>query len=179
VRYEKLAQLLALGMDANKAYQQAGFAPDRSNAAKAAKRPDVAARVRELIEAEEQRLAQARGDGVTETGEQLLRLAAQRALATGNLVALVQAGKQIGESDGSLDALAPNGTDDRSPEELCRSLDKHGPVAALAGRMLFVPVDFKPANAGDADIDLAAAGLARWFSAAQLRALGQRLLSTK
>ena len=178
-KYERLALFLSQGMSAHEAYRQAGFRPDRSNAAKASKRPDVVARVQEMIAAEEQRLAQARGDGVTKTGEQLLRMAAQKALASNNLVALVQAGKQIGEADGSLDALASGAANAPSSAEIIRELDKFGPVEGLVGRMLYSPTNFKRPAADDADIAIAEAGLSRWFSAEQLQTLGRRLIATK
>jgi hypothetical protein len=102
-RREQFCKLVAAGVDAYRAHGQAGYRPDRSNSSKLSRQPDVAARIKELQQQEAERLAQARGDGSGETGEQLLRIAAERAMATGNLVALVQAAKGLAESDGSLD----------------------------------------------------------------------------
>jgi hypothetical protein len=175
-RRERFAQLLSLGMDALKAHGQAGYRADKSNASKLARRPDVAARVEELVAAEEQRLAQARGDGASETGEQLLRLAAQKAIATGNLVALVQAGKQIGESDGSLDALSNDR--EQSVEEILASIDRHGdPLTSLAVRMIAPLTSFERPVRTAEDLELIVRGLDHYLGG-QLPELAARLAKT-
>jgi hypothetical protein len=174
-RLEQFSKLLATGMEAATAYAKVGYRPDRSNASKAARRPDVQARVQELQREEAERRALARGDGAEETGERLLRLAAEKALATGNLSALVQAAKEIGASDGSLEALAAEREPPATVEDMIQIAARHGPTWVLALQIMAVKDSF--AERPDSDIEVCEEGLSRWFSERQLAELGRRLLS--
>lgn len=48
-QHERFAQALAKGMNAHQAYTEAGYKPNYSNGNKLAKRPEVAARVKEIL----------------------------------------------------------------------------------------------------------------------------------
>ena len=178
-RHERFAKLVAMGMEAFKAHGEAGFRADRSNAIKLKNKPHVKARIEELQAEHAEREDLARGEIEGATGADDLRRVLQGAIAASNWSAAATAARHLAEADGSLAKLAPSATHNASREELCRALDAFGPVAGLAGRMLFSPGAFRSANADDADIALAAAGLAKWFSPAQLQTLGRRLSEAK
>jgi hypothetical protein len=176
-RHEQFAKLIALGMDAFQAHGRCGFKADRSNCIKLKKQPDIAARIAELRQEEAQRRALARGDGAEETGERLLRLAAEKALTTGNLSALVQAAKEIGASDGSLDALTAEREGPATPEEIFKIAVQNGPRWVLGVMLMCPKTDITNPWPPDSDIDVCEEGLRHWFSPEQIQALGRRLLS--
>jgi hypothetical protein len=175
---EQMARLLAVGVTADEAYWRSGRKRDRSNAAKKAKSPAIAARVAELIEEELERQRQVRLSSVDVAGVDELRKALIGAASSGQWSAAVTASKALAEIDGSADKLSADR--EQRPEELVAMIDRHGdPVASLAVRMIYPKTSFAPPSPPDGDIDLVERGLQRYFSTGQLQQLGQRLLSTK
>lgn len=137
-RLEAFARNLALGMKQHEAYEKAGFAPDptRSNAAKKAKTRAVVERVAEIQADAAAQTILAVGDISALSGERLLRLGASKAVAQNNLPALIQAGKAIGEADGSIKALDPRATEDMSVDELCRRLEQTSGLSSTLFRSM-------------------------------------------
>jgi hypothetical protein len=126
----QFARLLAAGIDATTAYERAGWRRDTANAARMAKDPEV----RRLVREYQAEAAVALTDiGIADAeGAKLLRLAAERAIQSGNLTALVQAGKAIAEGDRSLDALRD------TPEEM--TVGEMLELAASIDRVLWYAV---------------------------------------
>jgi hypothetical protein len=100
---EQFSRLLASGVRAVDAYERCGWKRDTANSARLAKDPAVRRRVAEIQrETAVEMVASGANDA---PGAELLRLAAQKAIVTGNLTALVQAGRELGAADGSLNQL--------------------------------------------------------------------------
>jgi hypothetical protein len=170
---EQMARLLAVGVTADEAYWRSGRKRDRSNAAKKAKSPAIAARVAELIEEELERQRQVRMSSVDVAGVDELRKALIGAASSGQWSAAVTASKALAEIDGSADKLS--GDREQTMEELVAMVDKHNdPVASLGARLMWVKTSFEhPVRTAD-DLELIVRGLEHYLGN-QLPDLSARL----
>jgi hypothetical protein len=169
-RREAFARMLSIGVDAYAAHGKAGFRPDRSNASKLSRDPEIVGRVKELqIEAERQAMERGEQSGLAE-----LKAAIKGAAASGNWSAVVSGAKHLSELDGSGAQLDPERTP--SHEELIERADRLSPAMGFAARSVlkngFSPPP--PVNLDDVE-----RGLRNFVPSGQLAGLGRRLLSRR
>lgn len=172
-RLEQFSQLLAIGMPAVDAHAKSGYRRDKGNASKAARRPEVVQRVKEIQAADPQRQALARGD-VELTGVAATRVALEGAIQASNWSAAGSIAVAMAKADGSFEQLQSDKP--LSREEIVRQADALGPVMGLSARMACPHGSFERLVPPDRDIQLAEIGLANWFSEGQLAELGRRLV---
>jgi hypothetical protein len=175
---ERFARLLAVGLSQNEAYKRSGFAPDKSNASKRSRQPEIVERIAELQAEEKARVAQLRAGVSDRSGYEELKEALKGAVGASQWSAAVSAAKHLAEMDGSAEQFAP---DDRmdSAEQILKLVDQHGPVWGTAVRMMCPKTDISNPWPDDSDISVCEEGLRHWFSPEQIQALGRRLLTTK
>jgi hypothetical protein len=136
-RTVEFARLLASGVTAVDAYERAGWRRDSANASRLANTAKVRRLVEELrrvaaVEAAERKLD-------TASGAELLRLAATKAIVTGDLSALVSAGAKLGGADGSLESLQPD--KEMKISEMLALADSLSPIMGFETRVLLMLID--------------------------------------
>lgn len=67
-KHEKFAQLVARGSTVSSAYEKAGYEPNSGNATSLRKRPEVAARIEEIMEERTDRIDASLDDYISDTG---------------------------------------------------------------------------------------------------------------